>query len=499
MRRRFASLIIALAFTATVLAAEAVLAGPASAVPAFQPAIPGTAQGVVVSAAGRTVTVRFTGASAAVGRKLAGHRAEVACGVRAAPGLMFATRPNTPSEDSAVVRAARGDGTLTATLSVTGDFCQVSDVTAIVARAGLTPAGEAWADELTAATALFDAAYLGRPGTRYTPAATLVARGGGRIVALPGPDATPPLGQVGYWTDGGRHAAFVALSAAGRRLVYEDLDGRAHRTNLVEAYYDYVPPHPDRARQLPDSDDRERGVKGYSGDLPLTSGTGTGLRASVRGGRVVLRFTGKAAAVFRAIAGHRVTADCLALPVSSLLGAASPEPPYALRIVRVPRHGHELRLPPMAARDLCTISDDDSLVAMATPSTRGLRYITDFTGELDFFGRLWAFAALGGLDHVRLGSLDLGIPPTATTYPSAVSIVTGRPSLKALTTPDATPPKNVFGLWTDGGHQAEIVGTSRDGRRIFFADEGDGILRTNLTSTLAMSFAADLTKPFDLD
>jgi hypothetical protein len=495
VRRRFASLIIALALIATALAADAVLAGPASAGPVFQPAIPGTAQGVVVSASGRTVTVRFTGASAAVGRRLAGHRAEVACGVRTAPGLMFATRPDTKSEDSAVARAARGDGTLTATLSVTGDFCQVSDGTAIVARAGLTPAGEAWADERNAATALFDAAHLGRASTHYTPAATLVARGRGRIVALSGPDATPPPGQVGYWTDGGRHAAFVALSAAGRRLFFEDLDGRVRRTNLVEAYSDYVPPQPDRARRVQDSDDRERGVKGYSGDLPL--GPGTGLRASVQGGRVVLRFTGKAAAVFRAIAGHRVTALCVALPASSLLGAAPSEPPYSLRIIRVPRHGHELRLPPMAARDLCVVSDDDSLVAMATPTTRGLRYTTDSSIENDFFSRLQVFAGLGRF--TSFGKHDLGIPPTATTYPSAASIVIGRPSLRALTTPDATPPKDVFGLWTDGGHQAEIVGTGSDGRRIFFADEGDGILRTNLTTALAMRWAADITKPFEFD
>lgn len=485
---RFASLIIALAFTATALGAEAVLAGPASAVPAFQPAVPGTAQGVVVSASGRTVTVRFTGASAAAGHKLAGHQAEVTCGVRRAPGLMFATRPDTPSEDSVVVRAARGDGTLTAKLSVVGDFCQVQDGPAVIARAGLTPAGEAWADELNAATALFDAAHLGRPGTRYTPAATLVARGRGRIVALPGPDATPPLGQVGYWTDGGRHAAFVALSAAGRRLVFEDLDGRVHRTNLVEAYSGYVAPHPDRSREGPDLDDRERGVKGYSGDFPLVSGLG-GLRASVRGGRVVLRFTGKAAAIFRGIAGHLVTAECMALPTSSLLGAAWPEPPVAARIIRVPRRGHELRFPPMAARDLCTVSDDDDQVAIATPSTRGRRYLTNFNTEFDFIGRLWAFTWLASRDHVRLGSLDLGIPPTATTYPSATSIVIGRPSLMALPTPGATPPKNAFGLWTDGARQAKIVGTASDGRRIFLADEGDGILRTNLTEALTMRIA----------
>jgi hypothetical protein len=208
---------------------------------------------------------------------------------------------------------------------------------------------------------------------------------------------------------------------------------------------------------------------------------GTGLRASVRGGRVVLRFTGEAAAVFRAIAGHRVTADCVALPASSLLGAAPPGPPDALRIIRIPRHGHELRLPPMAARDVCTVLDDGFPVALAVPSTRGLRSVTDFLVELGFFG--------------RLGSLDLGIPPTATTYPSAASIVIGRLSLMALTTPDATPPKDLLGLWTDGAHQAEIVGTGSDGRRIFFADEGDGILRTNLTTAAAMLYATDINKP----
>jgi hypothetical protein len=138
----------------------------------------------------------------------------------------------------------------------------------------------------------------------------------------------------------------------------------------------------------------------------------------------------------------------------------------------------------MAARDVCAVLDDGFPVAEAWPSTRGLRSVTDFLVELGFFGRLGIFA--------RLGTLDLGIPPTATTYPSAASIVIGRPWLMALTTPDATPPKNVFGLWTDGGRQAEIVGTGSDGRRIFFADEGDGILRTNLATAGAMLYAAGI-------
>lgn len=470
MRHRFASLSIALACSAAALAAGAVLAGSASAGPAFRPAIPGSAQGVVVAATGRTVTVRFTGASAAVGRKLAGHRAKVACGLHPAPGLMFATRPKTEDADGAVVRAGRGDGTLVATLSVTGDFCQVADGTAVVARAGLTPAGEAWADEINAATALFDAAYLGRPGARYTSAATLVARAEGRVTALPGPQATPPPGQVGYWTDGHRHAAFVEVSAAGRRLVWEDLDGRVHRTNLTEAYSEYLPHDAYRLWRALASDDREHGVKGYSGDTTMVAGTG--LRAGIRGGRVVLQFTGEAAKVFRAIAGHRVTAYCQALPASTLLGAAPTGPADALRVIRVPRRGRELRLPRMAAHDICQIFDDDFPVALAWPTTHGLRFFTDAAVEHGFVA--------------QLEGIDLGILPDTTAYPSAASIVAGRPSLVALAAPDATPRRGVFGLWTDGGRQAEIVGTGRDGRRLFFADEGDGMLRTNLTTADAM-------------
>jgi hypothetical protein len=466
---RCTSLTIAVALSAIALAGSS-----SAAQPAFQPSVPGTAQGVVASATGRTVTVRFTGASAAAGRRLAGRRAKVACGLRAAPGLMFATRPETQSADAAIVRAGR-DGTLTATLAVVGDFCQVvRDDDAVVARVGLTPAGEAWAGELNAATALFDAAYLGRPGGRYTPVATLVARGGGRIVALPGPDGTPPPGQVGYWTDGGRHAVFVAVGAAGRRLVWEDLDGRVHRTNLAEAYYDYVPPGQERVERALASDDRERGVKGYEDDATMVAGTG--LRAGVRGGRVVLQFTGQAAKAFKAIRGHRVTAYCQALPASSLLGAAPAGPPDALRVIRVPRHGRELRLPRMVARDICQVFDDGFPVALAWPTALGLRFFTDIGVERGVFA--------------RLGKIDLGVLSDATAYPSTASVVAGRPSLTALAAPDGTPRKDDFGVWTDGGRQAEIVGVGRDGRRLFFADEGDGMLRTNLTLPETMAFAA---------
>jgi hypothetical protein len=453
---RFASLIVA---TAAVLAAG-IAPSAASSRPAFQPPVPGVAQGVTASVAGRTVTIRFTGAAAAAGRKL--------------PGLMFATPPETRKGARSVTAAA--DGTLTAELAVTGDGCEVSrDAYEPVARVGLTPAGEAWADEINAGTALLDAAYLGRPGRRYTPAVTLVARGAGRIVALAGPDATPPPGQVGYWTDGDRHAAFVALSAAGRRLVWEDLDGRVHRSNVNEAYYDYAPPEIESLDRVLASDDRERGVKRYAGHTTMVEALG--LRASVTGGRVILRFTGESAQVLRAIAGHRVTAFCQALPASSrpLLGAP-PSAPVAVRVIRVPRHGDRLRFPRMAARDVCQILDDGFPVALAWPSAVARRAIADYASERRFFA--------------ATGRFDLGVLPGATAYPSAAAVVASRPSMTALATPDATPRRGVLGLWTDGGRQAELVRVGADGRRLFVADEGDGVLRTDMIDGASLAWAA---------
>lgn len=64
---------------------------------------------------------------------------------------------------------------------------------------------------------------------------------GRRIVALPTPDATPPKGTLGYYSDGGPHAVAAIVSAAGRRLFYEVDADEVVRTNV--AYY--LPPSSD--------------------------------------------------------------------------------------------------------------------------------------------------------------------------------------------------------------------------------------------------------------
>jgi hypothetical protein len=52
------------------------------------------------------------------------------------------------------------------------------------------------------------------------------------LVALETPSGTPPGDAFGYYSDGARHAAAVAVSASGRRLFLE-YDGDVLHTNIV--------------------------------------------------------------------------------------------------------------------------------------------------------------------------------------------------------------------------------------------------------------------------
>ena len=57
------------------------------------------------------------------------------------------------------------------------------------------------------------------------------------LVALPSPDATPPAGKLGYYSDGGQRAAAVTLSASGRRLFIEYQPEGVLRTNVAGYIY----------------------------------------------------------------------------------------------------------------------------------------------------------------------------------------------------------------------------------------------------------------------
>jgi hypothetical protein len=64
------------------------------------------------------------------------------------------------------------------------------------------------------------------------PADAFVRRYGsdGDMVVLASPDAVPPAGTIGIFSDGGHHFEAVALSTLGRRMFYE-LNGDVLTTN----------------------------------------------------------------------------------------------------------------------------------------------------------------------------------------------------------------------------------------------------------------------------
>ena len=53
------------------------------------------------------------------------------------------------------------------------------------------------------------------------------------VVALAGPDESPPAGGVGYYSDGGERVAVVVLSARGRRLFIEYEPDGVVRSNVL--------------------------------------------------------------------------------------------------------------------------------------------------------------------------------------------------------------------------------------------------------------------------
>lgn len=62
-----------------------------------------------------------------------------------------------------------------------------------------------------------------------------------RVAGLESPADTPPVGKLGYYSDGGERTAWVGLSASGRRLFIESEPDGVLRTNVATHIYG-VPP-----------------------------------------------------------------------------------------------------------------------------------------------------------------------------------------------------------------------------------------------------------------
>ena len=236
--------VLAMRSTALVLGVlVAVLAAaPARAATIPSPATPDT--GVRTTVGAHTTLVRFTGASGSALRRVAGRRLRVECGQAADPQALAGMI----TIDQRVVvgtTAPRRGAVLRIRSALRGfDFCAITTAgkrQTLVAIAGLTPPGLVWIDEFARVGLDFFAlsvaqSIAGNRATTYPPADRVVAKGLGLIVALDGPDASPPPDKVGYWTDGARHVVVAALSRAGRRIFFEDEGGGVVRGN-VDAYF----------------------------------------------------------------------------------------------------------------------------------------------------------------------------------------------------------------------------------------------------------------------
>lgn len=464
MCRRFALLTVA-----------ALLALPGVAASAAGPVL-GAADGVEATQSGSTVEIRFTGGSAAAAG-IGGKQVRVECRTQPAPGLLFGDGGGTSSTGTSVRASAAGDVVRAPLSSRTAwDVCTVggpgrSAGDGPVARIAVSPRGVTYLDELAHATQLFDVTDQTLPtGTRYRPAAELVAANDGRVVALDDPAASPPPGTVGYWTDGASRSALVTLSGAGRRLVVEDLSSGMVRSNVSAYLGDYAATHPTVGVDGTFPEDTDKGADRRNGKDVVPVEPGHGITGRRTGARVTLRFGGAGARAFRRIAGRRVDVRCIDRRTTEPRPADRLLPVFSDGVIRVPPRGGILRARVPRGGDLCVVVDDTQLVAVVALTPGGRRFWADVRAAYDVFGSGFSGLAAKG----------------ATAYPSPAAAAGRGKRLVALGGPDASPPTGKVGVWTDGARQALLATVSTSGRRLVFADEGDGTIRSNLLDLVAV-------------
>lgn len=457
-----------------------------------------------------TVTVTFTPAAVAAAGLRTGSRLEADCEpVPPTRGLAFAqdgeladdSGGSDDNELEAVGKlGANGVATLTVEDSLNGkppfagyDACELDVVKTVkdgtdsfaVGEIGLTPAGQAYADETDRAVALHHALSAAQqPGGGYKAAATVAG-----VTALAAPGDSVPAGTIGYWTDG-RQALTTTTSAAGRRLLLADRGDLTLASNVLNQSDPFgasditdanifdallggtvsgggVEAKPKKDPERDGS--RPRHLRSRDGITPLP-----GLRATLAGRRLVLRFTGAAAASYRAIEGRKVRATCVpALPrvlfpsIFQLFTARS----YAVAtaVTRVPRSGGRVAvtLQGNGAPDICIVTDDGVTVGMAPATRAGRVRIQDVQALQQLYAvvRKLTFAARG-----------------ATAYRTTAAVVATAPKLVALSGPTAAPPAGKVGVWTDGAQHAVVAIRSASGTTYGYADEGDGVIASNTLS-----------------
>jgi hypothetical protein len=209
-------------------ASFALLATPASA------QVAGPEQGVT---AGKDRlgghTIRFAKRAAPIFRRIAGRRITIGCDTVVPNGGGYSVSGGM----STVIRAPRRRGTVRTLAGGRADYCYIRTrgrVRGLVAMVPVTRRGRIYLDELLGVALMqFLPATGDEDDVSPRPADEVVADGRGLVVALDGPDASPPAGKVGYWTDGTRFVVAYVGKVSGRRLFFEDEGDDVVRTNVL--------------------------------------------------------------------------------------------------------------------------------------------------------------------------------------------------------------------------------------------------------------------------
>lgn len=446
--------------------------------------VPSPTPGVTATQSGNAVTIAFTPQALAAAHLKAGDRIGADCeSVKPASGLLLTNDEDATPLIAFVSGKVGADGTVALSFSEaakerhlgTFDACNVEreDVktgrSVDVAKVALTPAGAASLEDGAAATALKAALLHARKtGGGYRPAVAVAG-----VVALPNADASPAAGQVGYWTDGTR--AVVAIVTASQRRVFVEDDGRMMvRTNLIQqADTLFYGSFNELAEVVPSGsgdDEQDRGKPPYGADSDPQLHA-DGIRLSRSGRRVTVRFTGASIKAYKKIAGRKVRLSCVAPPAEQLFPDLNAKtlPKPGVAVVRVPRRGGRITgTLSRAGGDVCVVGDDGAFIAFDGIDAAGRAFVQD-TEALEL-----------------LSDADSGLRPVAAggqSYRTAAEIAAGSPKrYVALGGRGATPPVGRVGVWTDGGQRLELVAASASGRRFVVADEGAGVVRTNMLS-----------------
>ena len=147
----------------------------------------------------RGLVIRFAPRAARVYRRIAGKRITVGCDTVAPSGGGFVTTGGVSME----LRAPKRRGTIRTLNAGPADYCAIrvrargSDP--LVVMAPVTDAGRTYVDELATVGLMYSASTVTGAENNDDRVLTIDevgARGRGLVIALEGPDATPPAGYL---------------------------------------------------------------------------------------------------------------------------------------------------------------------------------------------------------------------------------------------------------------------------------------------------------------